>query len=86
MHELYPLIGVFIGAASGIIIAIVKTNGRENETIHGLRDEINDLKNRFDTLRTGFELVFDQYSREFEDEPKKMAMLKDLRKVFEQWS
>ena len=37
-----------------IIIAIVKTNGRENETIHGLRDEINDLKNRFDTLRTGF--------------------------------
>ena len=83
-ENLYGLIGVLIGSVSGIIIAYIKLNQRETETIHNLRDEVNSLKNRFDRLRTGFELVFDEYERTFKDEPERMSMLRDLRKVFEQ--
>ena len=83
-ENLYGLIGVLIGSVSGIIIAYIKLNQRETETIHNLRDEVNSLKNRFDRLRTGFELVFDEYERTFKDEPERMSMLRDLRRVFEQ--
>ena len=85
-ENLYGLFGILIGSVSGIVIAWIKLNSKETETIHNLRDEVNHLKNRFDTLRTGFELVFDEYERNFKSEPEKMAMLRDLRKVFDQCS
>ena len=86
MHEAASLVGIIVGAISGVIVAYLKANNKETVEVNKLKTKISDLEHRLDTLKTGFQLVFDQYERDFAEQPEKMAMLRDLRKVFEQWT
>lgn len=82
--NVYTMLGIVSGSIAGIVIAYLKLSNTKNSELQLLRDEIKDLHNKIDRWRTNFELVFDQYERAFEEDPKQLEMLRDLRRVFQQ--
>jgi gas vesicle protein len=84
--NLYGTIGVAIGSVSGIVVALIsnrqnrKNKQSQNEKIIAdLGKEVEDLKNKFDSLKTSFTLVFDEMERGGE----LPAQLKDFKKIFD---
>lgn len=86
-EAVYGMVGIAIGAIGGIVVAFINNKGKtalaESKAINELTAQLTELNAKFDSLKLAFALVFDQYEREFKNEPDKMAMLKDLRKAFD---
>jgi cell shape-determining protein MreC len=72
-------VGLFIGGASGVVIALIKTKKSTVDEVSDLRAELEDLQENLASLKKAFTLVFDEMERR-EELPQQ---LKDFKKMFD---
>lgn len=77
--NLYGLLGLGIGSITGVAIAYFKSKTSENKKINRLEDSLDELKTRFDGLKNGFNLVYDEMERRGE----LPEQLKAFKKMFD---
>jgi len=81
--NLYGLIGVGIGSATGLAIAVLNRKWSkaktENNEIAELKKSLSKLETKFNGLKNGFNLVYDEMERRGE----LPVQLKDFKKMFD---
>lgn len=82
-NEIYGLIGILIGAVSGVVITWIRVNGIEKDSTKRLKREIEEIKIKMEVLKVGFSIIYDQYERDFHDSPEKISMLKDFKRLID---
>lgn len=81
--NIYGLAGVSIGTFGGIAIAYLSNKSKrersENKEIAKLKNDLEELSAKFDSLKLGFTLVFDEMDRKGE----LPEQLKAFKKMFD---
>ena len=83
VEGLIGLIVAAIGALGGVSVAWIRGKYSNSRRISELEGELDEINNKFESLKLAFELVFDQMEREHVDNPDRMQILKDFRKSFD---
>lgn len=82
-NEIYGLIGILIGAISGVIITWIRVNGIEKDSTKKLKMEVDNIKIKMEVLKSGFSLIYNQYEQDYHDNPEKISMLKDFKRLID---
>jgi len=81
--NIYSLLGIMVGAVSGILIAIINSNKKvkqaNRETIKELKSTINELEDKLDRIKTTSKLVFNEMERN----DTLSDQLRDFKKMFD---
>lgn len=81
--NIWGIVGIAFATVGGILVAIINSRSqaqkKENEKIKQLREELDHLNIKFNTLKTAFTLVFDEMERK----GSLPDQLKDFKKIFE---
>jgi hypothetical protein len=82
VNNIYGVVSVIGGGIIGLAGVILNNKSKCSETTQKLHHELEEIQSELKGLKKAFSIVFDAYEREFNDDPERMGMLKDLKKEY----